>query len=148
MWSTWCIYIRSESFSCHTKWVIHLFNSHFVYWISEETENIDWQWFAQTLNPYYEHDPSTAAMLIDDDRLIFHTIHENHWDFGIDNSGNIMNEENIDHYITRFQPMGISFVSLIPSFVIQFQTVSNDLHIVCMLFSVLDNGGWKFWCSK
>jgi len=83
-------------------------------------------------------------MLIDDDRLIFHTIHENHWDFGIDNSGNIMNEENIDHYITRFQPMGISFVSLIPSFVIQFQTVSNDLHIVCMFFSVLDNGGWEF----
>ncbi len=50
--------------------------------IIEETHNIDWQWFAQTLNPYYEHDESTSAMLIDDDRLIFHTIDENHWDFG------------------------------------------------------------------
>ena len=78
--------------------------------MSEGTVNIDWQWYAQTLNPYYEHDPSTAAMLIDDDRLIFHTIHENHWDFGIDNSGDILNEENIDHYIARFQPMGISLV--------------------------------------
>ncbi len=52
-------------------------------------------------------------MLIDDDRLIFHTIDKNHWDFGIDNSGNLMNQENIQHYISRFQPMGISFVSAV-----------------------------------
>ncbi len=83
----------------------------FSYCLLEETENIEWQWFAQTLNPYYEHEESTAAMLIDDDRLIFHTIDENHWDFGIDNSGNLMNQENIQHYISRFEPMGISFVS-------------------------------------
>ncbi len=108
------------------------FNS-FILFIQypEETTNIDWQWYAQTLNPYYEHDPSTATMLIDDDRLIFHTIHEHHWDFGIDNSGNILNEENIDHYIARFQPMGISFVSSISP-------------IVYMFCSVLDNSGWEF----
>jgi len=50
-------------------------------------------------------------MLIDDDRLIFHTIDDNHWDFGIDNSGNIMNQDNIQHYISRFQSIGINFVS-------------------------------------
>jgi cap2 methyltransferase len=87
--------------------------NHFLVTRNNETENIYWQWFAQTLNPYYEHDETTAAMLIDDDRLIFHTIHENHWDFGIENSGNLMNQANIDHYISRFQPMGISFVSVI-----------------------------------
>jgi hypothetical protein len=89
-------------------------SSYFVF-IIEENQNIEWQWFAQTLNPYYEHDESTAAMLIDDDRLIFHTIDEHHWDFGVDNSGNIMNQANIDHYISRFQPMGISFVSVYKS---------------------------------
>ncbi|CAF4829686.1 unnamed protein product, partial [Rotaria socialis] len=73
----------------------------------EENRNIEWQWFAQTLNPYYEHDESTVAMLIDDDRIIYHTIDEKHWDFGIDNSGNIMNEENINYYISRFQSMDI-----------------------------------------
>ena len=49
-------------------------------------------------------------MLIDDDRLIFHTIHENHWNFGTDNTGNLMNQENIDYYISYYQPMGINFV--------------------------------------
>ncbi|CAF5179215.1 unnamed protein product, partial [Rotaria magnacalcarata] len=73
----------------------------------EENRNIEWQWFAQTLNPYYEHDESTVAMLIDDDRIIYHTIDEKRWDFGIDNSGNIMNEENINYYISRFQSMDI-----------------------------------------
>ena len=81
-----------------------------VFPVVEETERVRWQWFAQTLNPYYEHDRSTADMLIDDDRLIFHTIDEDHWDFGVDNSGNLMNRANIDHYIRRFQPMGIRLV--------------------------------------
>jgi hypothetical protein len=62
-------------------------------------------------------------MLIDDDRLIFHTIGDDHWDFGIDNSGNLMNQANINHYISRFQPMGIHFVSL-ASFSIQ-STLEN-----------------------
>ncbi|CAF1359262.1 unnamed protein product [Rotaria sordida] len=85
----------------------------------EETQNIEWQWFAQTLNPYYEHDESTVAMLIDDDRLIYHTIDENHWDFGIDNSGNIMNQENINHYISRFQSMEICLITADGSFDVQ-----------------------------
>ncbi|CAF1271805.1 unnamed protein product [Adineta steineri] len=85
----------------------------------EETKNVEWEWFAQTLNPYYEHDELTAAMLIDDDRLIYHTIDDNHWDFGIDNSGNIMNQANINHYISRFQPMNISFITADGSFDVQ-----------------------------
>ena len=78
----------------------------------EEIQNIEWQWFAQTLNPYYEHDGITVTMLIDDDRLIFHTIDQDRWDFGIDNSGNIMKLDNINHYILRFQSMPIRFVSI------------------------------------
>ncbi|UJR15743.1 hypothetical protein I4U23_002678 [Adineta vaga] len=85
----------------------------------EDMRNIDWQWFAQTLNPYYEHEDSTAAMLIDDDRLIFHTIDKNHWDFGIDNTGNLMSQANIDYYILHFQPMGISLITADGSFDVQ-----------------------------
>ncbi|CAF0952969.1 unnamed protein product [Rotaria magnacalcarata] len=85
----------------------------------EENRNIEWQWFAQTLNPYYEHDESTVAMLIDDDRIIYHTIDEKRWDFGIDNSGNIMNEENINYYISRFQSMDIHLITADGSFDVQ-----------------------------
>lgn len=70
-------------------------------------------------------------MLIDDDRLIFHTIDDHHWDFGVDNTGNIMSEMNINHYIERFQPMGISLVSpIIPlnDCVIQLQIVFRELN--------------------
>lgn len=82
----------------------------------EENQHIEWEWFAQTLNPYYEHDETTEAMLVDDDRLIYHTIDNNHWNFGIDNSGNIMNEENINYYVTHFQTMDIQLVSSISFF--------------------------------
>jgi len=50
-------------------------------------------------------------MLIDDDRLIFHSYDENHWNFGVDNSGNLLNQENIDYYISYFQSMEINFVN-------------------------------------
>lgn len=52
---------------------------------------LDWRWIALTLNPYYEfNDP---AAMIDDDQFVLHTLE--HWYFGEDNSGNIMNRENI-----------------------------------------------------
>lgn len=76
----------------------------------DRTKLIDWRWFGQTLNPYYEHDQSTSTMLIDDDRLIFHTIDDDHWDFGADNSGNLIDQRNIEHYISRFQTMKIDLV--------------------------------------
>lgn len=63
------------------------------------------------MNPYYEHDASTAPMLIDDDRLIFHTLDGDHWDFGSDNTGNVMHRPNVEHYVARFQPVGVDLVS-------------------------------------
>ncbi|CAF3816431.1 unnamed protein product [Rotaria sp. Silwood1] len=99
----------------------------------EKTQNIEWQWFAQTLNPYYEHDESTVAMLIDDDRLIYHTIDENHWDFGSDNSGNIMNQENINHYISRFQSMEIRLITADGSFDVQNNPGEQELLVYPLL---------------
>jgi hypothetical protein len=125
--------------------VSYSFSFSFSYSSSEETEPIEWQWFAQTLNPYYEHDETTAAMLIDDDRLIFHTIHEDHWDFGVDNTGNLLNQENIDYYVSRFQPMGIDFVStVILSKQEKLHFVIRSLMNCCLIYVGfgLDHSGW------
>lgn len=99
----------------------------------DATKDIEWQWFAQTLNPYYEHSPATAAMLIDDDRLIFHTIDDDHWDFGCDNSGNLLNPENIEHYIQRFQSMEIDLVTADGSFDVQDNPSEQELLVYPLL---------------
>lgn len=59
--------------------------------------DVDWNWRATTLNPYYEGNALTS--MISDDRLILHTLA--HWDFGVDSTGNIMNPENVEHLLER-----------------------------------------------
>ncbi|CAF1367938.1 unnamed protein product [Adineta ricciae] len=106
--------------------------NHFL--VTRDMENIDWRWFAQTLNPYYEHDESTASMLIDDDRLIFHTMNEeNHWNFGIDNTGNLMSQANIDYYISHFRPMGFNLITADGSFDVQ----NNPGEQECLVYPLL-----------
>ncbi|GFS80173.1 cap-specific mRNA [Nephila pilipes] len=48
---------------------------------------INWKWFANTLNPYYED--VTVNDVICDDRLLFPTL--KHWYFGQDDTGDITN---------------------------------------------------------
>ena len=144
--STWWIYIGIESFFKGTKWIISL-NYRWIFLIpfflfQDQTRSIEWQWFAQTLNPYYEHDSSTSAMLINDDRLIFQTIDQNRWDFGSDDTGNLLNENNLDHYIKRFQQMNIDFVSCnrLVTFCFQWDfSLGNDRLIIRILKSLLMN---------
>lgn len=56
---------------------------------------LSWRWLATTLNPYYEgnRDGSTIA----DDRIICKTLP--HWNFGRDNSGNILHRHNMTYLI-------------------------------------------------
>lgn len=58
--------------------------------------DIRWQWFANTLNPYYEG--NSMGNMITDDRFILETL--DRWCFGEDCTGDIMKRENLDA-ITR-----------------------------------------------
>lgn len=70
------------------------------HWLKTNVPNIKWDWFAMTLNPYYEGNP--ASIMVDDDRFIRHTL--NHWCFGEDNTGNLMNLKNLNELIKVTQP--------------------------------------------
>ncbi|CAF1343216.1 unnamed protein product [Adineta steineri] len=50
-----------------------------------------WEWTGLSLNPYYEGNDQEA--MVDDDRFIIETLDK--WYFGKDNSGNILDKENI-----------------------------------------------------
>ncbi|XP_058066367.1 cap-specific mRNA (nucleoside-2'-O-)-methyltransferase 2 [Anopheles bellator] len=56
-----------------------------------------WEWFASTLNPYYEG--NSPGHMIPDDRFIRHTLDS--WCFGVDSTGNIMVRENRKAIIER-----------------------------------------------
>ncbi|XP_052859890.1 cap-specific mRNA (nucleoside-2'-O-)-methyltransferase 2 [Anopheles cruzii] len=56
-----------------------------------------WEWFASTLNPYYEG--NSPGHMIPDDRFIRHTLDS--WCFGVDGTGNIMERENRNAIIER-----------------------------------------------
>ena len=58
---------------------------------------VSWSWMASTLNPFYEGN-STGAM-INDDRFIINTL--NHWDFGPDDTGDIIG--NLRYFVEKYR---------------------------------------------
>ena len=60
---------------------------------------VDWAWMGSTLNPFYEGN-STISM-INDDRFILNTL-EN-WDFGVDDTGDILEPSNLQHFKTLYR---------------------------------------------
>ncbi|XP_029040584.1 cap-specific mRNA (nucleoside-2'-O-)-methyltransferase 2 [Osmia bicornis bicornis] len=70
------------------------------HWLKTNIPDIQWNWIATTLNPYYEG--NLSSVMIDDDRFIRHTL--SHWCFGEDNTGNIMNLKNLDELMKTSEP--------------------------------------------
>ncbi|XP_076626936.1 cap methyltransferase 2 [Colletes latitarsis] len=70
------------------------------HWLQTNVPSIEWDWIATTLNPYYEG--NSLSTMIDDDRFIKHTL--NHWCFGEDNTGNLMDLKNLDMLVKLSEP--------------------------------------------
>ena len=58
-----------------------------------------WNWLANSLNPYYEG--NSLFSMVSDDRLVKHAL-EN-WCFGIDYSGDILSRSNAASIIDDFK---------------------------------------------
>lgn len=66
------------------------------HWLKTNTI-FNWNWLATTLNPYYEE--NSLSRMINDERFIRHTL--DHWYFGKDNTGNLMDLKNLDGLIEQ-----------------------------------------------
>jgi ubiquinone/menaquinone biosynthesis C-methylase UbiE len=69
----------------------------------------EWQWLATTLNPFYEGNNLQA--MINDDRFIDGTQHN--WYFGADDTGDIMNVNNLDSLLKACVERGLDEVQLV-----------------------------------
>lgn len=72
------------------------------HYLKSNHQNIEWKWVANTLNPYYEG--NSPSNMISDDRFMFHTL--NNWDFGVDNTGNLMDWDNSQAIIRKAKSLG------------------------------------------
>lgn len=72
------------------------------HYLKSNHQGIDWKWVANTLNPYYEG--NSPSNMISDDRFMFHTL--NNWNFGVDNTGNLMDWQNSQAIINKAKSLG------------------------------------------
>ncbi|KAM7344625.1 cap methyltransferase 2 [Cochliomyia hominivorax] len=66
--------------------------NHYLFTNYDKNE-VQWNWLATTLNPYYEGNP--ISKMIMDDRFLLYTL--DNWLFHKDFTGNIIDEENLKH---------------------------------------------------
>eukprot|EP00045_Choanoeca_perplexa_P012635 m.138820 g.138820 ORF g.138820 m.138820 type:complete len:1153 (+) comp16081_c0_seq1:65-3523(+) len=65
-------------------------------------DQLDFDWVGLTLNPYFED--NNPAEMVDDDAFILGTF--SHWEFGKDDTGNIMKADNIRQLWQRAERLG------------------------------------------
>ncbi|KAK7076759.1 Methyltransferase activity protein [Halocaridina rubra] len=73
------------------------------HYIALNRDNVKWHWIGNTLNPYYEGSPSELCVV--EDRLIYLTLQN--WTFGRDNTGDLMEKENLEEIIQRAKCLGL-----------------------------------------
>ena len=66
--------------------------------------DVVWNWVATTLNPHYEG--NDLGYMINDDRFIMGSM--DHWNFGRDNTGDLMRKENMEELVERSKKMSES----------------------------------------
>lgn len=116
------------------------------HYIKTKRSYIEWNWTGNSLNPHFEG--NDLQSMIDDDRFINETF--DHWNFGKDNSGNIMNIENIRDLWTYCKDLPVFLVTSDGS--VDCQHVPNEqehhtapLHyceMVCALGLLKRGGGF------
>jgi cap2 methyltransferase len=72
------------------------------HYMKVQNSGTEWKWLASTLNPYCHKNPSSCKT--NDDSFILQT--RDHWNFGVDNTGNLMDINNMLHIVKGAAEMG------------------------------------------
>ncbi|XP_065087891.1 cap-specific mRNA (nucleoside-2'-O-)-methyltransferase 2 [Ochlerotatus camptorhynchus] len=86
-----------EFYSVHLCEAPGAFITGLNHYLKLNREMVQWRWFANTLNPYYEG--NCLGNMIVDDRFILHTLDS--WCFGEDYTGDVMRKENMGEIVRR-----------------------------------------------
>ena len=113
------------------------------HFIKTHRKNVQWYWWATTLNPYYEG--NDLDVMIADDRVLSLTLPN--WYFGIDDTGNCMDVENMFGLI-NFIGTEVDFVTADGSINCQDkpdeqESIVTDLHFceIVTAMNLLSQGG-------
>ncbi|CAG2220323.1 AFT [Mytilus edulis] len=104
-----------------------------------------WNWVGTTLNPYYEG--NNPSEMIDDDRFVRGSY--GNWDFGVDNTGNLMSWQNIQQIKDKVAVMGP--VTLVTVFKPATSKSGNsEVYLICLGFLGVDSiqGQIEQLCEK
>jgi len=104
-----------------------------------------WNWVATTLNPHYEG--NSMGFMINDDRFLLGCL--DHWEFGVDNTGNLLDIKNVEKIKERCKDLGdIHLVTADGSFDCQGDPAKQETLVSVLLeseiytaLSVLSEGG-------
>jgi cap2 methyltransferase len=114
----------------------HYLKSHYV--------GLEWQWMASTLNPFYEGNSPIST--VTEDQFIIDTLEQ--WDFGSDNSGNVMKWTNIISLCERCESWSVQLVTADGSVDCQDVPAEQESHVAPLHYSetmaalsLLDQGG-------
>jgi cap2 methyltransferase len=115
------------------------------HYMKVHNSGIEWKWLGTTRNPYCDGNPSPCK--INDDSFILQTM--DHWNFGLDNMGNLMDINTMSYIMKGAAEMGdVLLVTAngsidCPETSVEHESASSSLHYceVVLAMHILAKGG-------
>lgn len=114
------------------------------HYVKSHCIGLEWQWVATTLNPFYEGNSPDAT--VTDDQFILETLDK--WDFGRDNSGDVMKWTNVESLCERVGSCSVLLVTADGSVDCQDVPAEQESHVAPLQYcetvtalTLLDRGG-------
>jgi cap2 methyltransferase len=115
------------------------------HYMKEHNSDIEWKWLATTRNPYCDGNP--LPCIFNDDSFILQTM--DHWNFGLDNTGNLMDINNMSYIMKGAAEIGDVHLATsngsidCPETSVEYESASSSLHYceAVLAMHILAKGG-------